>query len=87
MSIIKPINNTLKDILGRDPTIYEQIDVLILTVIKERAYQLQLAYQMSPDDTYKEEYDRAVRCVAMIHERNPDIFVFKDSDGGGDDYI
>ena len=91
MSAIKKMNQELKQLLGRDPTIHEQVDVLILAVIKERAYECQLAYQMNPSEEYKEAYNHAVKCVAMIQERNPDIFVFKDSggdcDGGDDDYI
>ena len=85
MSAIKKMNRELKEILGRDPTIHEQVDILILAVVKERVHELQLAYQMNPLDEYKSQYQHAVKCVAMIHERNPEIFVFKDSEGGGDD--
>ena len=91
MSAIKKMNQRLKQILGRDPTIHEQVDVLILAVVKERAVECQLAYQMNPSEEYKEMYLHAMKCVAMIHERNPDIFVFKDGggdcEGGDDDYI
>jgi hypothetical protein len=89
MSAIKKMNQELKQLLGRDPTIHEQIDILILSVIKEKAYELQLLYQMKPSDEYKEQYNQAVKCVAMIHERNPSIFEFKeqggDSEGDNDD--
>jgi len=88
MSIIKPINKALQEILGRDPTIHEQIDVLIHTVIKERVHELQLAYQMSPNENYKEAYLHAMKCIGMIQDRNPGIFVYKDSESGtDDDYI
>ena len=85
MSAIKKMTQELKSILGRDPTIHEQVDVLILAVIKERAYELQLAYQMAPSEEHKEQYKHAVKCVAMIQDRNPDIFSSNDSEGGGDD--
>lgn len=87
MSAIKKMNRELKEILGRDPTIHEQVDILILAVVKERAVECQLAYQMNPDDEYKEQYQHAMKCIGMIQDRNPDIFVYKDSDGGDDDYI
>ena len=35
MSAIKKMNQELKKILGREPTIHEQIDILILKSIKE----------------------------------------------------
>jgi hypothetical protein len=85
MSIIKPIINTLSDILGREPTIHEQIDILILSSIKNRVLEYQLAYQMQPDEEIKEQYQRAVRAMQEIQERNPEIFSRNDSDGGGDD--
>jgi hypothetical protein len=84
MSIVKKMNQELKSLLGRDPTIHEQIDILILAVVKERINQLQIAYEMNPLEEYKKDYVKTVGYVAMIHERNPDIFVFKDSDGDGD---
>ena len=88
MSAIKKMNRELKQILGRDPTIHEQVDILILAVIKERAYECQLAYQMNPSEEFKKAYNHAIKCVSMIQERNPAIFEFKDggdSEGGGDD--
>tara|TARA_R110002074_G_scaffold55842_1_gene138338 strand:+ start:94 stop:357 length:264 start_codon:yes stop_codon:yes gene_type:complete len=87
MSAIKKMNQELKGLLGRDPTIHEQIDILILSVVKDRAYELQLTYQMQPSDEIKDQYQHAVKCVQEIQDRNPDIFGHKDSDGGGDDYI
>ena len=87
MSAIKKMNQELEIILGREPTIHEQIDILILSTIKERILELQLMYQVSPDDEYKEQYDRAVKSMREIQERNPEIFGGIDSDGGGDDYI
>ena len=89
MSIVKKINQELKSILGRDPTIHEQVDILILTTIKERVYEYQLAYQMQPNEEIKEQYQRAVKSMQEIQERNPEIFGSSDSDcdGGDDDYI
>jgi len=91
MSAIKKMNQELREILGRDPTIHEQVDILILSVIKERVHELQLAYQMNPDESYKEAYLHAMKCIGAIQDRNPDIFVFKDSggdsEGDDDDYI
>ena len=86
MSAIKKMNRELKQLLGRDPTIHEQVDVLILAVVKERAIECQLAYKMNPTDEYKEMYQHAMKCIGMIQDRNPDIFNYKDS-GGDDDYI
>jgi len=82
MSAIKKMNQELEIILGREPTIHEQIDILILSTIKERVYELQLAYQMNPDDEYKEQYQRAVKSMQEIQDRNPEIFGGIDSDGG-----
>tara|TARA_B100000287_G_scaffold312460_1_gene295774 strand:+ start:188 stop:445 length:258 start_codon:yes stop_codon:yes gene_type:complete len=82
MSAIKKMNQELKSILGREPTIHEQIDILILATIKERVYELQLSYQVQPDDEIKEQYQRAIRSVTEIQERNPEIFGGLDSDGG-----
>ena len=84
MSAIKKMNQELEGILGREPTIHEQIDILILSTIKERVYEYQLAYQMQPDDDIKEQYQRAIRSMTEIQERNPEIFGGIDSDGGND---
>ena len=84
MSAIKKMNQELRQILGRDPTIHEQVDVLILAVVKERAVECQLAYKMNPSDEYKEQYQHAMKCIGMIQDRNPDIFTYRDS-GGRDD--
>ena len=87
MSAIKKMNQELKSILGRDPTIHEQIDILILSTIKERVYEYQLAYQVQPDEEIKEQYQRAIKSMKEIQERNPEIFGGIDSDGGKDDNI
>ena len=84
MSAIKKMNQELEIILGREPTIHEQIDILILSEIKNRVLELQLAYQMNPSDEYKEQYEHAVKCMREVQERNPEIFGGIDSDG--DDY-
>ena len=84
MSAIKKMNQELKSILGRDPTIHEQIDILILSTIKERVYEYQLAYQVQPDEEIKEQYQRAIKSMKEIQERNPEIFGGIDSDGGND---
>jgi len=82
MSAIKKMNRELEKLLGREPTIHEQIDILILSTIKERVLEYQLAYQVQPDEEIKEQYQRAVRCLQEIQERNPEIFGGLDSDGG-----
>ena len=87
MSAIKKMNQELKQLLGRDPTIHEQVDILILAVVKERAIECQMSYQMTPTPAYKEMYMHAMKCVGMIQDRNPDIFGHNDSEGGSDDYI
>ena len=84
MSAIKKMNQELEIILGREPTIHEQIDILILSTIKERVYEFQLAYQMQPDEEIKEQYQRAIKSMKEIQERNPEIFGGIDSDGGND---
>ena len=82
MSAIKKMNRELEAILGREPTIHEQIDILILTAIKDRVLEYQLAYQVQPNDELKEQYQRAIRSMTEIQERNPEIFGGIDSDGG-----
>ena len=82
MSAIKKMNQELEIILGREPTIHEQIDILILTAVKERVYEYQLAYQIQPDDEIKEQYQRALKSMQEIQDRNPEIFGGIDSDGG-----
>tara|TARA_Y100001973_G_C5111732_1_gene288059 strand:- start:75 stop:332 length:258 start_codon:yes stop_codon:yes gene_type:complete len=84
MSAIKKMNQELRAILGRDPTIHEQVDILILAAIKDRAVEFQLAYQMQPDEEIKEQYERAMKSIYEIQDRNPEIFGGVDSDGGGD---
>ena len=84
MSAIKKMNMELEIILGREPTIHEQIDMLILASVKDRVMQLQMAYQIEPNEEVKEQYQRAVKSMAEIQERNPEIFGGIDSDGGGD---
>ena len=85
MSAIKKMNQELKKMLDRDSTIHEQIDILILAVVKERAVECQLAYQATPSDEYKEQYTHAIKCINEIQERNPEIFARNDSEGGGDE--
>ena len=82
MSAIKKMNIELETILGREPTIHEQIDILILSEIKNRVLELQLMYQVDPSDEYKEQYEHAVRCMQEVQDRNPEIFGGIDSDGG-----
>tara|TARA_R110002110_G_scaffold91196_1_gene236947 strand:- start:620 stop:883 length:264 start_codon:yes stop_codon:yes gene_type:complete len=87
MSAIKKMNQDLRRILGRDSTIHEQIDMLILSVLKERAIEYQLAYQMNPTEDYKEQYQHTIKCINEVQDRNPEIFTSNDSEGGDDDYI
>ena len=82
MSAIRRMNDELEAILGRHPTIHEQIDILILSFIKDRVHELQLIYQMSPSDEIKEQYEHALKCLNEIQDRNPEIFGGLDSDGG-----
>ena len=82
MSAIKKLNQELRTILGREPTIHEQIDILILSTIKERVIEYQLAYQVEPNEEVKEKYHRAVKCMKEVQDRNPKIFGGIDSDGG-----
>jgi CHASE3 domain sensor protein len=82
MSAIKKMNQELERILGREPSIHEQIDILMMTTIKDRVHELQLAYQVNPSDEYREQYDFAIKCLRAIQDRNPEIFSFNDSDGG-----
>ena len=84
MSAIKKMNMELENILGREPTIHEQIDILILSEIKNRVLELQLAYQMNASDDIKEQYEHAVKCMREVQDRNPEIFGGIDSDGGDD---
>ena len=85
MSAIKRMNQELEIILGREPTIHEQIDILILSTIKERVLEYQLAYQVQPSDEIKEQYERAVKSLKEVQDRNPKIFGGNDSDGGDDE--
>ena len=87
MSAIKKMNQELKKMLGRDSTIHEQVDILILAVLKERAVEYQLAFQANPSGEYKEQYLHAIKCINEIQDRNPNIFKANDSEGGGDDNI
>ncbi len=83
MSTIKKMNRELEDILGREPTIHEQIDVLILSAIKERIYELQLTLQLEPmSDDMRDQYDFAMERYAEVRDRNLHIFGNSDSDGG-----
>ena len=85
MSAIKKMNQELENILGREPTIHEQVDMLIFAVIKERLLELSVMYQLNQDDEIKEQYDHAVKCGREVQERNPDIFYRNDTDGGDDE--
>ena len=89
MSMIKKMNQELKSILGREPTIHEQVDMLILSAVKDQVVQLQLVYQVQPTDEIREQYERAIKSMKEIQDRNPEIFGYddSDSDGGGHDYI
>ena len=82
MSAIRKMNRELKKVLGREATIHEQIDILIISEIKNRVLELQLAYQMSPSEDIKEQYEHAVSCLNEVQDRNPEIFGGIDSDGG-----
>ena len=86
MSNIKKMNHDLEIILGREPTIFEQIDILILTAIKNRVHELLLTLQVSPNEDYKKQYEHAMKCLKEIQERNPKIFKRLDSDSDGGDY-
>jgi len=85
MNRIKKIRQNLAKVLGREPTIHEEIDYLILEVCRDHAYELRLAYDLNPNENYKQAYEFAVRCCNMIVERNPEIFG-EDDEGSEDDY-
>ncbi len=85
MSAIKKMNKELESILGRHPTIHEQVDMLIFAVIKERLLELSVMYQMNQDDEVKRQYDQAIKCGKEVQERNPEIFSRDDSEGGEDE--
>ena len=84
MSAIRKMNEELETILGREPTIYEQIDMLIFAVIKERLMELSVSYQVTKDEEIKKQYDHALKCGTEVQNRNPEIFGI-DIDGGSDE--
>ena len=85
MSTIKKMNRELEDILGREPTIHEQIDVLILSAIKERLYELQLTLQLEPlNEDMRDQYEFAMKRYGEVRDRNLHIFGNNDSDGDND---
>jgi hypothetical protein len=85
MNRIKKLRQNLSAVLKREPTIHEEIDYLILEVCRDRAYELRLAYQINPNENYKEAYDFTVKCCNMIVDRNPQIFG-TDDEGTDDGY-
>lgn len=87
MSAIKKMNKELEKRLGREPTIHEQIDMLIFAVIRDRLSELSVLYQLNQEQEIKDQYDHALKCGQGIQERNPDIFRIGDSDGDGDGYV
>ena len=82
MSAIRKMNMELEVILGREPTIHEQIDILILSVVKNRVHELLLMLQVDPSPDVQEQYEHAMSSLQEIQDRNPEIFTFNDSDGG-----
>ncbi len=83
MSAIKKMNQELKNILGRHPTVHEQVDVLILSAIKERLYELQLMLQLEPlSEDIQGQYDFAMERYGEVRDRNLHIFGNNDSNGG-----
>ena len=82
MSAIRRMNEELYERLGRDPDIYEQIDMLIFAVIKERLMELAVLHQVDPTDELIKQYQFALKRAKEIQQRNPEIFGGIDSDGG-----
>jgi len=83
MSAIKKMNQELEKRLGREPTIHEQIDMIIFAVIKDRLTELSVLYQLNQEEEIREQYEHALKCGTEIQDRNPDIFSIGDSDGDG----
>ena len=83
MSAIKKMNEELAERLGREPDIYEQIDMLIFAVIRDRLMELSVLYQVDKSDEIKQQYEHVMKCGKMIQERNPEIFSYDDSSGDG----
>ena len=82
MSAIRRMNEELYQKLGREPDIYEQIDMLIFAVIKDRLMELAVLHQVDPTDDLIKQYQHALKCAKEIQKRNPEIFGGFDSDGG-----
>ena len=86
MSAIRRMNEELYQRLGREPDIYEQIDMLIFAVIRDRLMELSVLYQVDPTDEIKQQCEHAMGCAKEVQDRNPEIFSSDDSDGAGGDY-
>jgi len=84
MSQIKAMNRELEAILGRHPTIHEQIDMILFGVIKERLMELSILYQLNKEEETKKQYEHALKCGTEIQDRNPEIFRLGDSEGDND---
>jgi|9_EtaG_2_1085328.scaffolds.fasta_scaffold02550_17 hypothetical protein len=82
MSAIRRMNEELTERLGREPDIYEQIDMIIFAVVRERLMELAVIHQIDPTDLSQSQYNHAMKCAKEIQRRNPEIFSFDDSDGG-----
>ncbi len=82
MSAIRRMNEELYQRLGREPDIYEQIDMLMFAVIKDTLMELAVLHQVDPTDELVKQYQFALKCAKEIQERNPEIFGGIDSDGG-----
>ena len=85
MSKIKKIRKKLSSILGRPPTIHEEIDYILWDQCREHVLEMRFAYQMNPDENYRDAYESALKSLNEIQDRNPEIFIYNDSDGGRDD--
>ena len=86
MSAIRKMNEELALRLGREPTIHEQVDMLIFAVIRDRLMELAVLHQIDPTDETQNQYNHAMKCAKEVQERNPRIFSIGDDDGEDDEY-
>ena len=86
MSAISKMNEELTERLGREPTIHEQVDMLIFAVIRDRLMELAVLHQIDPSEEIKSQYNHAMKCAKEVQNRNPMIFSVDDDDGDDDEY-
>ena len=85
MSAIRKMNEELTLRLGREPTIHEQVDMLIFAVIRERLMELAVLHQIDPTEETQDQYNHAMKCAKEVQQRNPLIFSIGDASGEEDE--